>query len=201
MQLDLGDNRRGVEFDHLPPPGSDAAPPTDKCGFCKQGRFDGNRIEPGHASGVIDLFEEDVRFGRVSGVIGHGANKRRIRLSRQMQNENGLVWIDSGIRLVAHEFVDAGFVDLIRSHGLNRVSMGEAGPTAFAVVEKANPEAERRWSATDCACALAIGTDGRRRWGCRRSRLMQGRRIEQRSHRRALRPDSAVTTQAAGDVT
>jgi hypothetical protein len=79
--------------------------------------------------------------------------------------------------------------------------MEEAGPTALAVVEKANPEAERRWSATDCACPLAIGTDGRRRRGYRFRWFMGGRRIEQRSHRRALRPDSAVATQAAGDVT
>jgi hypothetical protein len=33
--------------------------------------------------------------------------------------------------------------------------MGEAGPTAVAVVEKADPKAERRWSAADSACALA----------------------------------------------
>ena len=36
--------------------------------------------------------------------------------------------------------------------------MGEAGPTAVAVVEKADPEAEPRWGAADSACALAIGT-------------------------------------------
>jgi hypothetical protein len=78
--------------------------------------------------------------------------------------------------------------------------MGDAGPTAEAVVEKANPEAERRWSAANSACALAIGTDGRRHRGCRRCGFMGGRRIEQRSHRRALRPDSAVATQAASDV-
>jgi hypothetical protein len=29
--------------------------------------------------------------------------------------------------------------------------MGEAGPTAFVVVEKANPEAEVRWLAADSA--------------------------------------------------
>ena len=60
--------------------------------------------------------------------------------------------------------------------------MGEAGRTALAVVEKANPEAEQRWSAADSACALAIGTDGRRRRGCRRWWFMGGRRIEQRLH-------------------
>jgi hypothetical protein len=79
--------------------------------------------------------------------------------------------------------------------------MGEAGPTTLAVVEKANPEAERRWSAADSACALAIGTDGRRHRGCWRCSFMGGRRIEQRSHARALRPDSAEATQAASDVT
>jgi hypothetical protein len=78
--------------------------------------------------------------------------------------------------------------------------MGEAGPTAVAVVEKADPEAEPRWGAADSACALAIGTDGRRRRRCRRCRFMEGRRIEQRSHRRPC-PNSAVVTQAAGDVT
>jgi hypothetical protein len=98
-----------VEFDHLPSPGSDAAPPTDKRGFRKQGRFDGNRIEPSHASGVIDLFEEDARFGWVTGVIGHGANKKRMRLSRQTQNENRLAWIDSRLRWVAHEELSAAW--------------------------------------------------------------------------------------------
>jgi hypothetical protein len=78
--------------------------------------------------------------------------------------------------------------------------MDEAGPTALAVVEKRGPEAERRWSAADGACALAIGTDGRRNRGDRRWRFMGGRRIEQRSHQRAPRPDSAVATQADGDV-
>jgi hypothetical protein len=38
-------------------------------------------------------------------------------------------------------------------------------------------------------------------FSCRRYRFTGGRRIEQRSHRRAPRPDSAVVTQAAGDVT
>src|SRR5580693_6196666 len=64
--------------------------------------------------------------------------------------------------------------------------MGEAGPTAFAVVEKVNAEAEVRWSAADSACALAIGTDGLRRRRCRRYWFMGGRRIEQRVHRRPL---------------
>jgi hypothetical protein len=48
---------------------------------------------------------------------------------------------------------------------------------------------------------MRVGTHGRRHRGCRPCRFMGGRRIEQRSHRRVPRLDSAVVTQAEGDVT
>ena len=77
---------------------------------------------------------------------------------------------------------------------------GRSRPNGLTVVEKANSEAERRCSAADSACALAIGTDGRRHRGCRRWWFMGGRRIELRSHRRVPCPDLAVAAQAAGNV-